>query len=286
MFSHMRSMSAPELYVRSTDSITKNTPNLTGNEATYSLSSGVGSSTDPRYQDRSQAERSPNDAKLFLSSLQFLCSTYRWRPLLNGAERSLYMLLLFLTWLNLTLAFFGFRRLQFSYPFNWIIFVCMFESLTLLVVCFCIRELDLAWYYILIAVTVLLVYIPLGLWIPPKLTPNIWILILLAVSVLITTMVSLASGLSMHIYVPMTACLIFFGPWTTYNACRLHLTAQDRSSRFRYLEMAAQMYITYGCTVGGLVMVSRIANESIESENCKSLVFCHKKSFTYEPPSN
>ncbi|KAL7741985.1 hypothetical protein ACLKA6_012188 [Drosophila palustris] len=310
MFSHMRSMSAPELYVRSTDSITKNTTNLTGNEATYSLSSGVGSSTDPRYQDRAQAERSPNNAKckfvfhlpsriaflsyvyvllgcqVFLSSLQFLCSTYRWRPLLNGAERSLYMLLLFLTWLNLTLAFFGFRRLQFSYPFNWIIFVCMFESLTLLVVCFCIRELDLAWYYILIAVTVLLVYIPLGLWIPPKLTPNIWILILLAVSVLITTMVSLASGLSMHIYVPMTACLIFFGPWTTYNACRLHLTAQDRSSRFRYLEMAAQMYIAYGCTVGGLVMVSRIANESIESENCKSLVFCHKKFFTYEPPSN
>jgi len=108
------------------------------------------------------------------------------------------------------------------------------------------------------------------------------------VSVLITTMLSLASGLSMHIYVPMTACIIFFGPWTTYNAFKLHELAQDSYSRYRYLELAAKMYITYGCTVGGLVLVSRIANDSIESENCKNLVFCHKKSLsiTYAPSSN
>jgi len=292
-------MSAPELYVRSTDTITKTTTNQTTN---FSLSSGVGSSTDFGNRDKLQTEQNQDQVKckfilhrpsriaflsyvyvllliqVFLSTLQFMCSTYRWRPLLNGAERSLYMLLLLMTWLNLTMAFFGFRRLQFSYPFNWIVFVCMFESLTLLVVCLCIREVDLGWYYILIAVTVLLIYTPLGLWIPPKMTVNIWILILLAVSVLITAIVSLASGLSMHIYVPLTACIMFFGPWTTYNSFRLHTTAQDRYSRFRYLELAAKMYITFGCTVGGMVIVSRITNESIESENCKSLVFCQRKS--------
>lgn len=310
----MRSLSAPELYERSGDAQSKLTTNLTGNEANYSFSSGVGSSTDLRNQERlqRQAEQQSRQStskfiihrpsriaflsyvyllfgcQVFLSTLQFLCSTYRWRPQLNGAERSLYVLLLFLTWLNLTLAFFGFRRLQFSYPFNWIIFVCMFESLTLLVLCLSIRELDLAWYYILIAVTVVLLYTPLGIWIPPKLTANIWILILLGVTVLITTMISLASGLSMHIYVPMTACIILFGPWVTYNAFRLHTIAQDRYSRFRYLDIAAKMYITYGCTVGGLVMASRIADEAIESENCKSLVFCHKKSLsiTYASSSN
>ncbi|XP_051858740.1 uncharacterized protein LOC127565226 [Drosophila albomicans] len=298
MYSHMRSLSAPELYVRSTETLTKTT-NLTPNDANYSYSSGVGPSTDSRQQVKAQPEHSPDREKrkfilhrpcriaflsyvyvllgsqVFLSALQWLGSTYRWRPHLNTAERSLYMLLLFLTWLNLSLAFFGFRRLQISHPFNWIVFVCMFESLTLLVMCLCLRELDLAWYFILIAISVILLYTPLGLWIPPKLTANIWILILMAMSVLITTMVSLVSGVCMRFYMLMTACLIFFGPWTTYNAFKLHSVAEDMTCRFKYLEHAAKMFITYGCTVGGLVIVSRIAIETIESENCKSRIFCN-----------
>lgn len=223
--------------------------------------------------------------QVVLSTGQWLLSTYRWRPQLNGPERNFNMLLLLLTWMNLTLAFLGFRRLQLIYPLNWIIFLCMFESLTLLIMFLCVRELDLTWYIILIGLAVLLIYTPLGLWRPPCLTMNLWILIFLSITVFLTSTLALLTGLAMHLYLPLTFCVTLFGPWTMYNTFRLHVISRDRYSRFGYLEQAAKMYIAFGCTVGGLVVVSRIANDSIESESCRAVAFCHKRSdsITYGP---
>lgn len=220
-----------------------------------------------------------------VSTLQWLVATYRMRLQWSAPERNFTGLLLFLIWLNLTLAFFGFRRLQLTAPINWIVFASIFESLTLLVMCLCTYDLELTWPYIVSGIVVVLIYTPLGLWLPAFLTVNLWILIFLSISVLITSTIALITRLAMHLYVPLTVCQMLFGPWTMYNAFQLHAIPRESYRRYSFLKPAAQMYIAFGCTVGGLVVVSRIANDAIEIESCKSAVFCQKRSIslTYGP---
>ncbi|XP_064547648.1 uncharacterized protein LOC135434855 [Drosophila montana] len=307
-----KSASAPELYVRSAETQTdprkhRNTKiDIPVEENAISYEPSLNTQYLP--QPESRHERNPGRiirmftyrpsrlaflsyvyvllvVQVALSTMQWLLSTYRWRPQLNGPERNFNMLLLLLTWVNLTLAFLGFRRLQLMYPLNWIIFLCMFESLTLLIMFLCVRELDLTWYIIVIGLAVLLIYTPLGLWRPAYLTTNLWILIFLSVTVFVTSTLALLTGLAMHLYLPLTFCVTLFGPWTMYNTFRLHKISRDIYSRFGYLEQAAKMYIAFGCTVGGLVVVSRIASDSIESESCRGVAFCHMRSvsITYGP---
>ncbi|XP_030243182.1 uncharacterized protein LOC115563798 [Drosophila navojoa] len=220
-----------------------------------------------------------------VSTLQWLVATYRIRLQLTSPERNFTALVLFLIWLNLTLAFFGFRRLQLTAPINWIVFVSIFESLTLLVMCLCTHDMELTWPYIVTGIAVVLIYTPLGLWLPAFLTVNLWILIFLSISVLITSTVALVTRLAMHVFVPLTICQMMFGPWTMYNAFQLHAIPRESYRRYSFLKQAAQMYIAFGCTVGGLVVVSRIANDAIEIESCKAVVFCGKRSIslTYGP---
>ncbi|ALC39956.1 CG16825 [Drosophila busckii] len=220
--------------------------------------------------------------QMMLASLQWMMATYRWRPRLESAERSFYLLLLLLSWLNLSLSFIGFRRLQLTFPLNWIIFVCLFEVLTLFVMCLSIRELDLTWPPLVLALGVLLVYTPLGLWIPPTLTANLWILILMSMTVVVAAVVALGSGLAMRFYVPITVSLIVFGPWAMYNAQKLHRTARLGYSRLCYLEAAAQMYVNFGCTVGGLVLVTRLAKQAMDPEGCSSQIFCARRHLSPE----
>ncbi|XP_017858414.1 PREDICTED: uncharacterized protein LOC108610678 [Drosophila arizonae] len=220
-----------------------------------------------------------------VSTLQWLVATYRMRLQLSSPERNFTALVLFLIWLNLTLAFFGFRRLQLTAPINWIVFVSIFESLTLLVMCLCTHDMELTWPYIVTSIAVVLIYTPLGLWLPAFLTVNLWILIFLSISVLITSTIALVTRLAMHLYVPLTVCQMLFGPWTMYNAFQLHAIPRESYRRYSFLKQAAQMYIAFGCTVGGLVVVSHIANDAIEIESCKAVVFCEKRSIslTYGP---
>ncbi|XP_017075283.1 uncharacterized protein LOC108110674 [Drosophila eugracilis] len=201
-----------------------------------------------------------------LASLQWLGSTYRWRPQLNPANRSLSALLLLLSWINMTLAFIGFRRLQFTFPLNWIIFGCIFESLTLLVVCLHILEQDITWPFVLIGIGVLVVYTLLGLWVPAILTANLWILILESLLVVVVSTVALSVRLRMQYYVPTSICLVFFGPWVMYNSQKLFLPRQRTSYlSHQYLEAAIRMYITYAFTVSGIVFAHRFSVDQLDA---------------------
>ncbi|EDV58702.1 uncharacterized protein LOC6541179 [Drosophila erecta] len=204
--------------------------------------------------------------QVVLASLQWVGSTYRWRPQLNAANRGLSVLLLLLSWINLTLAFIGFRRLQFTFPLNWIIFGCMFESLTLLVVCLHILEQDLTWPFVLIGIAVLVVYTLLGLWVPGFLTANLWILILASIVVFLVSTVALSVRLEMRYYVPASVCLVFFGPWAMYNSQKLFL--RHKRSRYlthQYMEASAKMFINYAFTVSGIIFAHRFSVDTLDA---------------------
>lgn len=203
--------------------------------------------------------------QVVLASLQWLGATYRWRPSVTSAERSLYFLLLLLSWTNLTLAFIGFRRLQFTFPLNWIVFGCIFESLTLLVMCLRLIEQDITWPFVLIGLGVLVVYTLLGLWVPGFLTGNLWILILVSMIVFVVSGVALGCGLQMRYYVPLSLCVIIFGPWAMYNSqCLFVPRKRIGYLSHQYLEAASKMFINYACTVGGIVFAYRLAAESLD----------------------
>ncbi|XP_020810794.1 uncharacterized protein LOC110186093 [Drosophila serrata] len=199
-------------------------------------------------------------AQVFLSSLQWMGATYRWRPQVTPAERSLYCLLLLLSWTNLTLAFIGFRRLQFTFPLNWIIFGCIFESLTLLVMSVRLIEQDITWPFIVISLGVLLVYTALGLWVPGYLTANLWILILVSMIVLVVSATALGCRLQMRFYVPLSLSVMIFGPWAMYNSQRIFVPKkQPGYLAHQYLEAASRMFINFAFTVGGIVFAHGIA---------------------------
>ncbi|XP_016943892.2 uncharacterized protein [Drosophila suzukii] len=203
-----------------------------------------------------------------LASLQWLGSTYRWRPQLNPANRSLSVLLLLLSWINLTLAFIGFRRLQFTFPLNWIIFGCIFESLTLLVVCLHILEGDITWPFVLIGIGVLVVYTLLGLWVPGFLTANLWILILASIVVFVISSVALAIRMNMCYYVPTSVCLVIFGPWAMFNSQKLFLPRQRTGYlSHQYLEASAKMFINYAFTVSGIVFAHRFSVDTLDAHD-------------------
>ncbi|XP_016992253.2 uncharacterized protein LOC108054015 [Drosophila rhopaloa] len=201
-----------------------------------------------------------------LASLQWLGSTYRWHPQLNPANRSLSVLLLLLSWINLTLAFIGFRRLQFTFPLNWIVFGCIFESLTLLVVCLHILEQDLTMPFVLIGIGVLVIYTLLGLWVPGFLTANLWILILASIVVFVVSSLALGYRLQMRYYVPASFCLVFFGPWAMYNSQKLFLPRQRTGYLpHQYLEAAARMFITFAFTVSGVIFAHRWSADTLDA---------------------
>lgn len=214
--------------------------------------------------------------QVLCSVLQCLLTTYRWRPAMNKFERGFYMMIMLFSWLNLTLSFFGFRRLQISFPYNWIIFSCVFECLTLFAIFLCLLELDLTWPIIAGAVIVHLIYMPLGLWEPKNLPENIWILILVSLSIFITAIIALITNLALHIYVPLTVSMMFFGPWAMYNVQDLHRMAYDEFARYRYLAYSTKFYITYGFTIVGLVVANRFAYQ-FETDQCKKSIFCPRE---------
>ncbi|XP_016998528.2 uncharacterized protein [Drosophila takahashii] len=275
MLSVTRSASAPNFSVRSLESLcSKN--RYEADSRLYEEEEYVEQGTSiPKLQPRRQPS-----ACLFrtyvclllgiqvtLSSLQWLGSTYRWRPQLSPANRSLSVLLFLLSWLNLTLAFIGFRRLQFTFPLNWIIFGCIFESLTLLVVCLHILELDITWPFVLIGIGVLVVYTLLGLWVPGFLTANLWILILASIVVFVVSTVALCVRLQMCYYVPASVCLVFFGPWAMFNSQKLFLPHQRTGYLpHQYLEAAAKMFINYAFTVSGLVFAHRFSVDALDAQ--------------------
>ncbi|XP_017019166.1 uncharacterized protein [Drosophila kikkawai] len=204
-------------------------------------------------------------AQVFLSSLQWLGATYRWRPQVTPGERSLYILLLLLSWTNLTLAFIGFRRLQLSFPINWIIFGCTFESLTLLVMCLRLIEQDITWHFILIGLGVLVVYTALGAWVPAFLTANLWILIIASMIVLVVSAVALGFCLQMRYYVPLSLSVVLFGPWAMYNSQRIFVPKkQDGYMAYQYMEAASKMFINYAFTVGGIVFAYGLSAETLD----------------------
>ncbi|EDW37288.1 GL26180 [Drosophila persimilis] len=216
-------------------------------------------------------------AQVSLASLQWMIVTYAWKPKLYHIERNMNVLLLFLAWLNLTLGFFGFRRLQFTFPLNWIIFGCIFESLTLAVMCFSLCELALTWHFVLAGISVLLIYTLLGLWVPKMLTADLWILIFVSITVLIVSIITLLSGLAMHVYVPLTLCLVIFGPWAMYMSQKLHSKKRSGFTTHQYLDAAAKVYINYAMTVGCIVMASHMSDYYLENDECKDKWFCDRR---------
>lgn len=216
--------------------------------------------------------------QVVLSSMQWFYATYSWNPNMSSFERGFYMLLLLLTWLNLTICFFAFRRLQVFFPYNWIIFGCMFECLTMFVIFLNLLEKDLTWLILVVVIIMQLIYVPLGLWVPEPLPENVWILIMMSISIVFSALIALATDLALHIYIPLTVILMF-GAWTIYNVQRLHQVSLDESSRFKYIEFAAKMNITYGSSVACLIMATRLGNH-LESEDCKHSVFCTRASLS------
>ncbi|EDV94038.1 uncharacterized protein LOC6570140 [Drosophila grimshawi] len=301
-----KSASAPELYARSVETQTQKKKKTTASNEFHTPSGHTiidapettqleEEEEEPPQEQPSRSILSPTYSRLaflanvyvllglqvLLSTLQWLGATYRWRPSINPNERSFFVLLLLLTWLNLSLGFIGFRRLQNIYPLNWIVFACMFESLTLLIMCLSMRELDLTWYFIVIGMAVLVIYTPFGLWMPPLLPANLWILIFSSLTVVLISALALITGLAMHCYVPLCVNLMVFGPWTMYNTHKLHAISREYITEYSYLHLAAKMYIAYGCTVGALVIVYRITNTAIESEDCQDVMFCQKRSMIH-----
>lgn len=214
--------------------------------------------------------------QVLCSVLQCLLTTYRWRPRMNKYERGFYMLMLLLSYFNLTLGFFGFRRLQVSFPFNWIIFACIFQCLTLFVILLCLLELDLTWPFIAGALVLHLIYMPLGLWEPKNLPENLWILILASFSILISAIITLITNLALHIYIPLTVAMMFFGPWAMYNVREVHRIAFNQFERYRYLAFSTKLYTTYGFTIIGLILANR-AGYQFEKDECKKSIFCPRK---------
>lgn len=286
-------MSAPELYAHSDSRstfLTMHTEMDSQHQGSF-----VSEIRETRYDKRKNIGRSPIiifkpsrqaflgyvyvmfGCQVLISSLHWIYFTYHWHPTMNSFERGFYLLLLLLSWLNLTMGFFGFRRLQISFPFNWIIVGCMFEGLTLFVIFLCLLEQDLTWLIICVAMLMQLIYVPLGFWVPDQLPENIWILILMSISIVISSIIALTTDLSLHIYIPMIIIMMLFGPWTIYNVQCLHMVANDDFSRFKYLEFGAKMYMTYGCSIAGLIVAIRFA-DYMESESCKHTVFCQRNS--------
>ncbi|XP_068151162.1 uncharacterized protein [Drosophila tropicalis] len=217
--------------------------------------------------------------QVLLAVLQWLATTYEWQPKYNLAERSLFAIILLLIWTNLSLGFLGFRRLQFKFPLNWIIFVCIFESLTLLVMFLCITELDLTWPFMIVGILVFVIYTALGLWVPSILSADLWILIFASISVLIGAIIAMCIGLAVRFYIPLTVCMIIFGPWAMYNSQNVNRVKRMGYCNRNYMAAAVKMYINYACTVGATVLVYRISVESVEDEACKNSVICEKRSF-------
>lgn len=281
MLSVTRSASAPNFSVRSVVTYSS----TSHFEANHSVSDSPFSEVDRFVEAATSINRFPKRRKLsscifrtyvclllviqvILASLQWLGSTYRWKPQLSAANRGLSVLLLLISWINLTLAFMGFRRLQFTFPLNWIVFGCIFESLTLLVVCLHILEQDLTWPFVLIGIGVLLVYTLLGLWVPGFLTANLWILILASIVVFLVSTVALSVRLQMRYYVPASVCLVFFGPWTMYNSQKLFLH-HKRSGyvAHQYLEASAKMFINYAFTVSGIIFAHRFSVDTLDAHS-------------------
>nr|XP_043068665.1 LOW QUALITY PROTEIN: uncharacterized protein LOC108131240 [Drosophila bipectinata] len=204
--------------------------------------------------------------QMALGSLQWVFTTYRWRPQFTHEERSMSVILLLLSWINLILAFIGFRRLQFTFPLNWIVFASAFESLTLLVMCLRLIELDLTWPFMLFGFVVVAYYTLLGIWVPSMLTANLWILIVASIVVVITSGVALFIRLKMHYYVPLSFCLVLFGPWAMYNSQKLFVShMREAYMTHQYLEAAAKMYTNYAITVWALVYLYHLSDETLEN---------------------
>ncbi|SPP85762.1 uncharacterized protein LOC117587734 [Drosophila guanche] len=216
-------------------------------------------------------------AQVGLASLQWMFATYAWKPKLHPIERNMNLLLLFLAWLNLTLGFFGFRRLQFTFPLNWIIFVCIFESLTLAVMCLSASELTLTWPYLVAAIAVLFIYSLLGLWVPRMLTADLWILIFVSITVLIASIITIAAALAMHHYVPLNLCLIIFGPWAMYNSQKVHVKKRSGFTTHQYLDAAAKVYINFAMTVGCIAFMSHMSIYYLDGDECRNKWFCPKR---------
>lgn len=278
MYNKVRSLSDPELYlhIEDTSSMNIRSPNVSSRES-------VGWSQ--RYTRSTILIPQPTrfvflayvyflfGCQVLCSVLQCLLTTYRWRPKMNKYERGFCMMMLLLTCLNLTLGFFGFRRLQIIFPFNWIIFACIFECLTLFVILLCLLALDLTWHIIIGAIVLHLIYMPLGLWEPKNLPENLWILILASISILISAIFTLITNLALHIYIPLTVSMMFFGPWVMYNVQDLHRMSFDQFLRYKYISFSTKMYITYGLTIVGLIVSNRVAYE-FEKDECKKSIFC------------
>ncbi|XP_022220148.1 uncharacterized protein LOC111072527 [Drosophila obscura] len=217
-------------------------------------------------------------AQVGLASTQWMITTYAWKPKLYPIERNMNLLLLFLAWLNLTLGFFGFRRLQFTFPLNWIIFICIFESLTLAVMCLSISDLSLTWPFVVVGIAVLVIYSLLGLWVPKMLTADLWILIFVSITVLIAAIITLASALAMHHYVPLSLCLIIFGPWAMYNSQKVHVKKRSAFTTHQYLDAAAKVYMNFAMTVGCIAIMSRFSFYYLETDECQNKWFCERRS--------
>lgn len=204
--------------------------------------------------------------QIFLGSLQWLVAMYRWRPHLTNAERTMSVILLLLSWGNLLLAFIGFRRLQFTFPLNWIVFASAFESLTLLVMCQRLIELDITWPFIIFGFVILAIYSAMGLWVPGFMTANLWILIVASIVVVVTSIVALLIRLKMHYYVPLSFCLVLFGPWAMYNSQKLFLShMRETYMTHQYMEAAAKMYANYAITVWAVVYLYNLSDYILES---------------------
>ncbi|EDW76121.1 uncharacterized protein Dwil_GK14836 [Drosophila willistoni] len=217
--------------------------------------------------------------QVLLAVLQWLATTYEWQPKFNSAERILFAVILLLTWSNLSLGFLGFRRLQLKFPLNWIVFVCIFESLTLLIMLLSVRELDLTWPFMIVGVLVFVIYTVLGLWVPSLLSADLWILIFASISVLGVAIIAMSIGLAVRFYIPLSVCMIIFGPWAMYNSQNVNRVKRMGYCNRSYLVAAVKMYINFACTVGATVLVYRVAVESVEDEACKNTVICSKRSF-------
>ncbi|EDV33144.1 uncharacterized protein Dana_GF23113 [Drosophila ananassae] len=204
--------------------------------------------------------------QMFLGSLQWLVGMYRWRPHLTEPERSMSVILLLLSWINLVLAFIGFRRLQFTFPLNWIVFASAFESLTMLVLCLRLIELDLTWPFILFGIGILAAYTALGIWVPSFMTANLWILIVASIVVVVTSTVALLIRLKMRYYVPLSFCLVVFGPWAMFNSQKLFVVhMREGYMNHQYMEAATKMYTNYAITVGSLVYLYNLSKDILES---------------------
>ncbi|XP_030376988.1 uncharacterized protein LOC115625899 [Scaptodrosophila lebanonensis] len=211
-----------------------------------------------------------------IASLQFLITTYRWWPNMSRNDRSFMVLMLLLACANLALTFFGFRRVQSKSPFNWIVFGMICEGFVLLAVSLSIEEHDLTWPFILVGILVMILYTLLGLYVPKALTPQLWILIFMSMTVVVSAIIALLFGLVMHLYVPLCCILIIFGPWAMHNSQKVHWTSRTGYTRRQYLEASLKIFINFICTVSGTCLATRFTTSTIEVDACRRSVWCKR----------